>query len=283
MNVFELTGNLIKLDEETTESSIAYLPSTLGAVKSAVYSLAKMKSDWDISFNEDNKSRNVSFEDALKVSVPLQYWDSFSKTFGVNKAGKMSLKHLLKEAIEADMTQLRQELKPTLHDFYNGPLFTGLDRQVNLWRSIFGITEVYETKTAVSFDEKEKDIQFLTTKLLKVYGDDKGGLELLLAAIRDKKVLSSFQIFNKFDFLYGIKTLSLFRKVNIIYEVMIDTNYQISQSIMLDPKYPDIIYAIEDMKEPSVKIVKNVIYPIGAGFEKRFLKLLKNEIKENVD
>lgn len=283
MSVYDLIENVIRMDEETAESSISYLPSTVGAVTSAIHSLVKSKQDWNVQFNEDKKHRVVSFEDSLKVNVPLQHWEGFSKAYGITKPGKTSLSHLLKGAIKEDITNYRQELKSVLFDFYNEESFDKVGQQTDLFRSFFGITEKYNTKTAVDVYNKEKDIQFIFTKLLKVYGTDKGELELLIAALREKRPLGAFEIFNKFDFLYGIKFLSTYKRVGITYESLIDMNYQFSQSISIDAKQFDIITKLEDLKDSSIKIVKNVIYPVGGIFTGRFYRQLKNTIKDNVD
>jgi hypothetical protein len=283
-DIYQLTEQLMRADEATTMSSIAYLPSTLGAVKGSIHSLAKMKRDWDVSFNEDAKWRNVDFEGDLRVRVPLQYWGDFTKNFGMIKgAGKVDLSSLLKEAVEEDLDFLRKDLKPYLVQLYGDPMFIQVDKQTNLWKANFGVTERYETKSAVSVESKEKDIQFIVTKLLKVYGNDRGGMEMILTAIQEKQVLSSFSIFNKFDFLYGTKFLSTYRDVKLIYESLIDMSYQFSQSVLIDPKYPDIIYAIEDLHDASIQIVKNVLYPVGSVFKARFLKDLKNIVRDNIE
>jgi len=213
----------------------------------------------------------------------LQYWKDFSENFKISEVGTVSLSHLLKEAIEEDITLLRKDLKPYLVQFFGNPIFTTVDKQINLWKASFGVTEQYETKSAVSAEHRERDIQFLVTKLLKVYGDDLGGLEMILTALKEKQILSSFNIFNKFDFLYGTKLLSTYRDVKLVYESLVDNSYQFSQSILIDPKYPDIIYEIEDLNDSSIKVVKNLVYPVGSLFKGKFLKTLKNVIKDNID
>lgn len=293
MSMYNLTSQLIKINEEasadagvsmsspTTMSSITYLPSTMGAIKSSIYSLVKMKSDWDIELLEDENQRKVNFESALSITVPNQYWDKFSQKFGIASTGSMSLGHLLKEAIDEELSRLRNDLKFSLTAFYEYEDFLSVEKQTNLWRSFFGVVKQQKINTAVTFEHKEKDIQFLYSKLLKVYGDDKGNLELLVEALEKRKNINTFEIFNKFDFLYGTKLLSIYRKVDIMYEAAIDTSYQFSQSVLIDSSYTDVLEALEDIRD--IKIVRNVIYPVGPSFSRAFYKELKNTIKNVVD
>lgn len=280
--MYELISAVFQeIKEQTTMSDVAFLPSTVGAVKSSIFSLAKMKSDWDIELIETDKEKKVKFGDSLSITVPSQYWGDFSKAYGISKAGKISLQHLLKEAIDEEFEKLRDELKPSLTKFYDHDDFVTLENQVGLWRSFFGIVKQEKIDTAVSVSNKEKDIQFLITKLLKVYGKDRGGLELLLSALDTRRQLSTFDVFEKFDYLYATKLLGVYRKVRIMYEGGVDMDYQFSQSIMVDSDEEELIERLDEL--PDSKIVKNVIYPTGSVFNKGFYRAFKNLIKDTID
>lgn len=282
MSMYELISAVFQeIKEQTTMSDVAFLPSTVGAVKSSIFSLAKMKSDWDIELIETDKEKKVKFGDSLSITVPSQYWGDFSKAYGISKAGKISLQHLLKEAIDEEFEKLRDELKPSLTKFYDHDDFVTLENQVGLWRSFFGIVKQEKIDTAVSVSNKEKDIQFLITKLLKVYGKDRGGLELLLSALDTRRQLSTFDVFEKFDYLYATKLLGVYRKVRIMYEGGVDMDYQFSQSIMVDSDEEELIERLDEL--PDSKIVKNVIYPTGSVFNKGFYRAFKNLIKDTID
>lgn len=282
MSTYDLIESIFKgISEQTTMGDISYLPSTVGAVRSSIFSIAKMQSDWDVEIIENDKEKKVCFGDCLSVTVPTRYWDEFSSTYGVSKSGKVSLKNLLKEAIDEEFQRLRDELKPALTKFYEYDDFTTLENQVDLWRSFFGIVRQEKIKTAVTVHNKEKDIQYLVSKLLKVYGDDRGNLELLISALEERKILSSFEIFNKFDYLYGTKLLAIYKRIPIIYEGTIDIDYQLSQSIAVDKKETELIDRLDELS--NVVVVKNVIYPNGPVFNKGFYRSLKNLIKDVID
>jgi len=282
MSTYDLIESIFKgISEQTTMGDISYLPSTVGAVRSSMFSIAKMQSDWDVEIIENDKEKKVCFGDYLSVTVPTRYWDEFSSTYGVSKSGKVSLKNLLREAIDEEFQRLRDELKPALTKFYEYDDFTTLENQVDLWRSFFGIVRQEKIKTAVTVHNKEKDIQYLVSKLLKVYGDDRGNLELLISALEERKILSSFEIFNEFDYLYGTKLLSIYKRIPIIYEGTIDIDYQLSQSIAVDKKETELIDRLDELS--NVVVVKNVIYPNGPVFNKGFYRSLKNLIKDVID
>jgi hypothetical protein len=259
----------------TTMNNIAYLPSTLGAVTTAMHGLAKMQQDYDVSFSVDDKNKNVKFGNQLSISVPHQYWPEFSRRFGIEKEGKVSLKHLVKEAMEEDLTIYRKQLKTLIVQFFDNKQFNDIDKQVNLWRSVFGISKVYDVDVMVDAMSKEKSIQFLVTKLLAQYGNDRGSLELLTVALKEKQPLHSFKVFKEFDFLYGSKVLSTFRRVNLVYEALLDSSYQDHLAIQVDPDYPEVLDKLKE--NPTIKVVKNVIYPLG-----KFKTSLFDEIKDAI-
>lgn len=265
----------------TTMNNISYLPSTLGAVTTAMHGLAKMQQDYDVTFSSDDKQRKVQFGKQLSVSVPHQYWPEFSKKFGISKEGKTSLAHLLKEAMEEDLGVYRKQLKTLIVQFYDTKTFNDIDKQINLWRSSFGITKVYDVDTIVDALNREKSIQFLVTKLLAQYGNDRGSLELLAVALKERQPLHSFKVFKEFDFLYGAKVLSTFRRVNLVYEALLDSSYQEHLAIQVDLDYPEVLDKLKE--SPAVKVVKNVVYPMNGSFKTALFDELKEAIIEVED
>jgi hypothetical protein len=280
---------MLKLYEEgaaaggtaTTMNNISYLPSTLGAVTTAMHGLAKMQQDYDVTFSSDDKGKKVQFGKQLSVSVPHQYWPEFSKRFKIEKEGQTSLKHLLKEAMDEDQDVLRKQLKTLTVQFFDDKVFNNLDKQINLWRSAFGISKSYDVDVTVDALTREKSIQFLVTKLLANYGNDRGSLELISVALKEKQPLHSFKVFKEFDFLYGTKILSTFRRVNLVYEALIDSSYQEHLAIQIDPEYPEVMDKIRELG--TVKVVKNVVYPVNGTFKIAVFEDLKEAIIEVED
>lgn len=267
---------LYRTDEDTTMADITYLPSGLGAVRSAIKTLARKKQDWDIEILENGDGRDVLFEDDFSIHVPHVYWNDFTSMFrDCLESGQVNLNSYLKEAMEDDTEELREELRPLLTRMFDSDSCRQLDRSVQQWRSRFGVRTYQKTNSLVRFEDKQRDIQRLTTKVFDVYGKDKGNLELLLTAIKNGDPLNSFQIFRQRDFLYGARVYSTSSKIPLIFEATVDMAHSLTQSLVVDD--PDVLDEIQGSR--SVKVVKNVVYPVGESFNIRFFRDLEDAIQ----
>lgn len=282
MNI--LDKMLHKSDEATTMSNITYLPSGLGVIKAMMRTLAKKKQYWDIDILEQEKGRKVVFEDDCSIFVPHQYWNDFAMLFDscwndfsmsvseCLKSKKLNLGKYLKEAMEEDLEELKEELKPLLIQMYNNDSFRQLDRTVNQWRSRFGVKDYQRTDSLVRFEDKLRDIQKLTIKIMDVYGNDRGNLELLLEALRNGEPLNTFHVFRQRDFLYGVRVYSQYSKMPLIFEASVDMAHMLVQSIIVEDE--DVLDEIQQNR--SVKVVRNIIYPVGESFDSRFFRELQD-------
>ena len=276
-----------RLNEETTLDAISYIPAHLGVVKAKIRSLADEKPEWGIKVLEGEDSNIFQIENRYKVEVPLQYWDNFLTIFNEDLKGKdclnfsVMLNEQLIEAVEEDMGGLRKELKPALTEMYNERQFKSLDKIINLWTSWFKV-QSYKTREdkgpVVSQEKKNKDIQSLYGKLIRTYGEDKGNLEMLLENIDSNQMLSGFDVFKNYDFLYGTRIQSFQDRVSLIFEAMIDVGFNTIQSIYVGDK--EVLDKIEE-ESRAVKRVGNVLYPVGGSFTSKFFRLLK-EMVENI-
>lgn len=272
------------LNETTGSDSVAFIPAHLGTVKAKVADLAKKKRDWKIEILEQDNDREVSFEDALKIVVPNDHWDSFCSIFDSAPSNNnyINLNSLLNETMEEEMQDLRKELRVALAHLYDESEFRKLNKNSGIWKWVFGAIS-YNTKgkgisTPVTQENKGKDIQKLYDKLLEVYGSDRGNLEMIIEAIKDKKPLNTFGVFKGYDFLYGTRIYSKYHRVNLYFESLVDMSYHISETIYV-PKNSDLLDKIvEESRE--VKVVRNIIYPKGGVFTSRFLQVLSDTIED---
>lgn len=274
-----------KLNEESTIDAIDFIPVHLGAVKAKILDLAKEKPDWDIELLENDDYNELRIEDRLVINVPKEHWESFLTIFDgkLDSNTYLNLRTILKEAIDDDMRELRKSLKPALIEMFSERDFASLDKTINIWRGFFGgsfITRGRKYGTVITHERKNKDIQQLYGKLLKVYGEDKGNLEMILEDINSNRPLNAFDIFDKYDYLYGTRIRSVYRKVLLVFEASIDMINHSSQSLYI--RDDEVLDAIEE-EFRSVKRVGSVLYPVGGVFLPSFLRELKNIIKEISD
>lgn len=274
-----------RLLEATTMDAVTFLPTNIGAVRAAVKNLAKKKWKWGLTILEDdNGNKDVRIEDALRIIVPKEHWGAFQEMFNgeLNDDSELNLKELLIEALEDELLDLRKKLKPALVEMYNDRYFESSDKTIKVWASVFGINRVItdSNKVAVTSGHKGRDIQKLYGRLLRAYGEDKGGLEMLLEDIGSGRPLGAYTVLKKYDYLYGDRVVSIFQDVTLIFEAVIDTTRMTSESIYVSDA--DVLDELEDQLT-SVKLVGNVIYPSGERFDVGFFSTFRSILEDTLE
>jgi hypothetical protein len=272
------------MNETTGSDSVSFIPAHLGTVKARVADLAKKKKDWKIEILEQDDSREVNFEDTLRVMVPNEHWDSFCSIFDNSPANNtyLNLSSLLNETMEEEMQDLRQELRVFLAQMYDGPDFQKLEESANTWTWRFRVS-AYDTKrrgvsSPVVYENRKKDIQKLYDRLLEAYGSDRGNLEMIISAIKENRPLNTFKVFKGYDFLYATRIRSRYGGISLFLEATLDNTHQMSQTIYV-PKAEDLLDKIEEESD-EVKRVRSVLYPKGGAFTSRFLRVLSDAIED---
>ena len=289
-NLFNLATELqevertrrVKLLEATTMNAISFLPAQLGVVRAKVKGLAKRKQKWGLEILEDDDgNKDVRIEDALRILVPKEHWDSFQEMFvgNLNDDSYLNLSELLTEAMEDELKDLRANLKPALFEMFNEQRFASLDKTIKVWQGRFGINRIVTNrgKVIVTSEHKGRDIQQLYGKLLRIYEEDRGGLEMLVADMENSRPLCAYDVFKKYDYLYGSRVLSEHLDITLIFEANIDMAFMASQSIYVDDE--EVLDEIED-EIATVKRVGNVLYPSNEMFDVNFFDILYNIIEE---
>ena len=297
MTFYRLSTELTDLDfedhtrrlvEATTEDAISYIPAHLGTVKAKIKNLAQEKPEWGIQVLEDQNFKTLQIENRMRIIVPNEHWDNFLQIFDGGKLEGRSylnlrtiLKEVITEAVKDNMKNLRKDLKPALTEMFNERDSRAVDKIASVWKSWFGL-QSYRTDRGVkgpivSCERKTKDIQQLYGKLLREYGKDKGNLEMLLEDIDKNRPLNTYDIFKDHSFLYGTRIQSSYERVTLIFEAMIDTAFNSTQSLYIEDG--EVLDEIDDQIR-EVKRVGNVLYPIGGQFDFNFLRILKEVIED---
>ena len=274
-----------RLLEATTMDAVTFLPAHLGAVRAAVKDLSKKKWKWGLTILEDdNGNKDIRVENALQIIVPKEHWQAFQEMFTgeLNDDMELNLKGMLVEAMEDELSELRKRLKPALVEMYNDQNLESLDKTIKVWRSVFGIDQIVtdSKKVAVKAGHKSRDIQKLYGKLLRAYGEDKGGLEMLLEDIADGRPLGAYSAIKKYDYLYGDRVVSVLQEITLIFEAMMDTTHMTSESIYVSDN--DVLDEIEDQLT-AVKRVGNVLYPASERFDTGFFNSLRSILEETIE
>jgi len=181
--------------------------------------------------------------------------------------------------MEDELKYLRTSLKPALVEMFNEQRFNSLDKTIKVWQGHFGINRIITNRNTVivTSDRKGKDIQRLYGKLLRSYGEDKGGLEMLLNDIKSSRPLGAYDVFKRYNYLYGTRVVSEFLGVRLIFEAVIDMAFITSESIYIDDE--EVLDEVED-NIITVKRVGNVLYPTDERFSTTFFGSLADIIIE---
>jgi hypothetical protein len=288
MNYSELVDHIQRegknagVSETTSMDAVAFLPAHLGTVKARAVDLAKKKKDWKIEILEQEDSREVMFEDEYSIVVPNEHWDVFCSIFDSVPTNNvhMNLKGLLNETAEEELKDLRKELKVVLARVFDGTEYKKMDRIANSWKWRFptiNFTSREKLSVAITHEDRKNDIQELYGRLLEVYGEDRGNLEMLISALQSGEPLSAYEILQGYDYMYGTRIHSRYEGVNMHFESLVDMTGQLTQSIFTDNE--DLLSKIEEESD-EVKVVRSVIYPKGGSFTFRFLRLLSDVIED---
>jgi hypothetical protein len=187
----------------------------------------------------------------------------------------------LEEAMEEDMTKLREDLKPSLTRLFEGDPFHLIERDALLWKSRFGVDR-YLTAGAplVSIEKKVRDLQKLAGTLLQKYGNDRGYLEMIIEAMSEREPLNSFDGFKSNDYLYGTRMYSSHEGIEMVFEAALDPLYNVSETV-----YVGDTEVLDRWAELAggIKIVGNVAYPKGERFTPGLLQLLEHAIIDTID
>jgi len=272
-----------RLDETTTIDAVSFIPAHLGMVRARVKDLAKKKKDWKIEILEQENNREVWFEDGLHVIVPNEHWESFCSIFdsSLNNNSYLNLNSLLNETMEEEMKDLRRELRVSLAHLYDEAEFRQLNQSSGTWRWRFGVV-FYDTRkkkisTPVTQENRAEDIQKLYGRLIDQYGEDRGSLEMLIEAIKNKKPLNTFEVLKHYDFLYATRIHSSYEGVDLYFEALVDTDYHLSETIYCPNK--ELVNKIQE-ESTEVKAVRFILYPKGGVFTPRFLRVLSDTIED---
>jgi hypothetical protein len=271
------------LNEDTTEDAVAFIPAHLGAVKAKVADLAKKKKDWKIEILETEIDREVSFENSLRINIPNEHWDSFCSIFDSkpNNNAYLNLNSLLNETLEDEMKDLRRDLRVSLANLYDKTEFERVNKSITTWVWRFRVVnyDSAKLKTPITYENRKKDIQLLYNKLLEVYGGDRGNMEMLISAIKQRRPLNTFEVFKDYEVLYATKIHSEYKKFHLYFTAHVDNDYHIQETINIpDSELADKI--VEESNE--VKVVRGTVYPKGGVFTNTFLRLLSDTIEEIV-
>jgi len=282
----EIADGIIKrVQEVTTSANIAYLPSGFTTVKKAIKALAKKKQKWGINIIDDQLSESyvVCFEDALNVKVQKKWWKDFLRRILGKDSVVFTDKFMVdlggyvKEAQEEQMSDLFKELKQALSGLLVQEPISTIDADIMTWLKYFGRRR-YTTSasTMLKYESLDRDLSNLVKQLQTAYKDDRGTIEMIIAAVKERRPLNVFDVFSRYNYLIGSRIYSVREGVGLSFEAYVDMAFVPAESIIVDDK--KVASELDDYG--IVKVANSVIFPRGKTFRRKYFKLLRGDIDD---
>jgi len=185
----------------------------------------------------------------------------------------------VKEAVEEDLSRLRKELKQQMVKLMNRDEFQVTADAVRSFQSTFGEGRPRTQRVAIKVERQQKDAQKLYGDILREHGDDRGSLEMVIAAMQEGRPLGQFAGMSKYDYLYGTRVEVTFQGIDLVFEAKVDFIYDPTQSMYVGDD--ELVDRIEEEFGRFIKRKKNVIYPVGGKFHPDFFDQLKSMMSDS--
>jgi len=263
MGFYDLTTKIeySSINEDTTEANISFLPCHVGAVKSELRKLAQAKKDWQIEVLETKEGYQVTFEGALTVNVPGNYWSHFQSILAEQDVSKpINFQHLLDEEAEEEqkgLNELHDELRKALRGFYSRREFQEVFQYIDAWKRRWPQSRFIDLPKSVriQFQKQNKDIIKVEEEIFAAYNDDRGGLEMVIEALTTGRSVEMYDGFKGYDFLYGGR---LEEHGLGVLEVMCDSGLHVQVTVNIQDQ--ELMDKLEE-DDPLVKHVGSVFFP----------------------
>lgn len=276
------------MDEVTTITNIAFLPSGFRETRKIIQGLVRDKKKLKIEILEDPRGRNVKFEDKLNVSVPGMYWDKFANSIlNINPRQRfenpfqLDLSHILKEAKEDVFEKEFQEFEKVFKSITKNKDFQDVISHRNIWLRFFKVQkeDVDDKNSVFTIGRFNRDFKNIVKQTKKVYRDDLGGLQQVTDGIKKEDSLINFEVFEKFDNLISTRILSRLGGEDLIYNVSLDLGFNFVESI--STTFEPFLERLEDFS--LISIEKNTASPFGGKFTLLQIKNIWEELNEVLD
>lgn len=291
MSFYDLATELSQIREDgaassgaTTISSITYLPTQVGAVRSALQGLRKKKGQWNLEILEDGEGRTVRFEDALEIKVANDHWDAFQGIFdGVLdtntylELSTVALKDSLEESEESLIENRMLEVRQIVEGSIQNTAIQKASDAVLRWFHTFGGSEQVDVQDGclIPLPLHEKSVECLVESLTEDCQDDLGQLDILLCKMKDLKSL------RECDFLAGVRIPCQHEGIDLVFEAHTTWDNKNHFSVFVGDD--EIADAVEEAMS-GVHRIQNVFYPRGGqmvrGEDSGFIRTLLETIQD---
>ena len=152
---------------------------------------------------------------------------------------------------------------------------------LNYWLSLFPQSKYLpmSSPVAVNLGSYDRSIRDLIDRVKNIYTDDIGNLEMMMNAIRNDMPLNAYEPFAEFDYLVGVRVQTQYDKIIMILELTINMAMVPTQSMYLESS--DVLEELGAYR--TVKVLRDMVFPVGQMFQPSVFHNIKNIIDEMSD
>jgi len=277
-----------RVEETTYSDNIAYLPNGFSSVSKILKNLAGKKKQWNITVHETDDNYEVAMEGELKVVVPVKYWADFKARVLTDErydsnAMVIDLSDTLAEAADDKMDKLYTKLKNSFTSLMDKLPISEVRAHAAIWGQLFGVAHYSLAKGTLFQLDSSKVLQAGIESIIKRvrgnYTEDRGSIEMIISAINQERPLNTFDVLDEYEILVAARIHSKYNGVAMVYEGGVTMTFVPFERVYLTNK--DVLDEIATYKD--VRVAKNVIYPVGKTFDRKFFKNLKASIDDAIE
>lgn len=270
------------LNEATTMSSISFLPTQVGAVRSALQGLGKKKGKWNLEILEGDVETTVRFEDALEIRVPVQHWDTFQGIFdgAISNSTYLELSSVgLMDAIEESEESLLEtrlaEIHKMVENQLKNPALQRADEIARRWVNQFGPGEtITNTMGLIPLPVLEGWKDTFVDQLTEDCKEDLGQMEILLKRLQD------FRKVQECAYLAGGRITCQYEGIQLVLEA--HTGWDNANTFSVVIHDDEVADAVEE-SVIGVTRIGNTFFPRGGQMDVRlggesFIDMIKEAI-----
>ena len=259
--------------------SVAYLPGGFSTMKNMLMSLNPIKKQWGLEVLEEEGNYKIQIEDAFNIIVPKKAYEEFNKrVYNVIGRKYLNLEEMINEARTEEVHLLYDKLtKVLLNDLKKEVPVAQTITMAEHWLKVFPQAKFLPlTSALISLEDYDAGVKKLVARIKNIYGDDIGTLEMLITALEDGRPLNAFEPFSEYEYIVGAKIETEYDTVTMVVELTTNMTMMTAGSLYVESK--ETLAELEAYR--TVKVVKNIVFPVGMMFKPSDFNTVKNVIDE---
>lgn len=152
---------------------------------------------------------------------------------------------------------------------------------LNYWLSLFPNSKYLpiSTPVAVNLGSYDRSIRDLINRIKNIYTDDVGNLQMLMNAIQNDMPLNVYPPFSECEYVVGVRVQTEYQGIIMVPEFTVNLAMIPAQSIYVESS--DVLDELGAYR--TVKVLKDMIFPVGQMFVPSVIRNLKDIIDDLLD